>query len=44
MSVLVGKQAPKFQATAVRAAGSINSEFWLADYKDKYVVLFLLSS
>ena len=40
MSVLVGKQAPDFTATAVMADGSINSEFKLDDYRGKYVVLF----
>ncbi len=40
MSVLVGKQAPDFTATAVMADGSINSEFRLSDYKGKYIVLF----
>ncbi|HKI52316.1 MAG TPA: peroxiredoxin [Geothermobacteraceae bacterium] len=40
MSVLVGKQAPDFTATAVMADGSLNSEFKLADFKGKYVVLF----
>jgi len=40
MSVLVGKQAPDFTATAVMADGSINPDFKLADYRGKYVVLF----
>ena len=40
MSVLVGKQAPDFTATAVMADGSINTEFKLDDYRGKYVVLF----
>jgi peroxiredoxin (alkyl hydroperoxide reductase subunit C) len=40
MSVLVGKQAPEFQAAAVMADGSINAGFSLADYKGRYVVLF----
>lgn len=40
MSVLVGKQAPNFTATAVMADGSINPEFKLSDYQGKYVVLF----
>ncbi|PLX79395.1 MAG: peroxidase [Desulfuromonas sp.] len=40
MSVLVGKEAPKFKATAVMADGSINEEFSLEDFHDKYVVLF----
>ena len=40
MSVLVGKQAPDFTATAVLADGSMNDEFSLSDYKGKYIVLF----
>lgn len=40
MSVLVGKPAPVFSAAAVMADGSINTEFSLADYKGKYIVLF----
>ncbi len=40
MSVLVGKQAPVFTATAVMADGSINDNFSLSDYKGKYIVLF----
>ncbi len=40
MSVLVGKEAPDFTATAVMADGSINGEFRLSDYEGKYVVLF----
>ena len=40
MSVLVGKQAPDFAATAVMADGSINPDFKLSDYQDKYIVLF----
>ena len=40
MSVLVGKQAPGFEATAVMADGSINDNFSLADYQGKYIVLF----
>lgn len=40
MSVLVGKQAPEFKATAVMADGSMNDQFSLADYRGKYVVLF----
>ena len=40
MSVLVGKKAPEFTAAAVMADGSINSEFSLADYAGKYIVLF----
>jgi peroxiredoxin 2/4 len=40
MSVLVGKQAPDFTATAVLADGSLDSEFKLSNFKGKYVVLF----
>ncbi|TYO98282.1 peroxiredoxin (alkyl hydroperoxide reductase subunit C) [Geothermobacter ehrlichii] len=40
MSVLVGKQAPDFTATAVMPDGSLNSEFKLSDFRGKYVVLF----
>ncbi len=40
MSVLVGKQAPDFTATAVMADGSINENFSLADYTGNYIVLF----
>lgn len=40
MSVLVGKQAPEFKATAVLADGTLNPDFSLSDYKGKYVVLF----
>lgn len=40
MSVLVGKEAPNFNAPAVMADGTINDEFSLADYKDQYIVLF----
>jgi peroxiredoxin (alkyl hydroperoxide reductase subunit C) len=40
MSVLVGKKAPDFKATAIMADGSINADFSLSDFKDKYVVLF----
>ena len=40
MSVLVGKQAPDFTATAVMADGSMKDDFSLSDYKGKYVVLF----
>ena len=40
MSVLVGKNAPDFKASAVLADGSINDSFQLSDYKGKYVVLF----
>lgn len=40
MSVLVGKQAPDFTATAVLADGSFKADFCLADFRGKYVVLF----
>jgi peroxiredoxin (alkyl hydroperoxide reductase subunit C) len=41
MSVLVGKPAPDFTATAVMGDNSINGSFKLSDYKGKkYVVLF----
>jgi len=40
MSVLVGKQAPDFTATAVMADGSLKSDFRLSDYQGKHVVLF----
>ncbi|MCK5825670.1 MAG: peroxiredoxin [Desulfuromusa sp.] len=40
MSVLVGKQAPNFTASAVMADGSINDDFSLEDYKGKPIVLF----
>ena len=40
MSVLVGKDAPQFTATAVMPDGSINEEFSLSDYAGKEVVLF----
>ncbi len=40
MSVLVGKQAPNFSASAVMADGSINDDFNLGDYKGKHIVLF----
>jgi peroxiredoxin (alkyl hydroperoxide reductase subunit C) len=40
MSVLVGKQAPDFTATAVMADGSMKDDFSLSDYKGQYVVLF----
>ncbi len=40
MSVLVGKQAPKFSAPAVMADGSINNDFSLDDYQGKHIVLF----
>jgi len=40
MSVLVGKKAPEFTATAVMPDGSMNEKFSLSDYAGKYVVLF----
>jgi len=40
MSVLVGKQAPDFKATAVLADGTIKDDFKLSDFMGKYVVLF----
>ena len=40
MSVLVGKMAPDFTATAVMPDGSIKADFQLSDYKGQYVVLF----
>ena len=40
MSVLVGKHAPNFTATAVMPDGSIMNEFTLAHYRGQYVVLF----
>lgn len=40
MSVLVGKQAPDFTATAVMPDNSFNEEFKLSSYRGKYVVLF----
>lgn len=40
MSVLVGRQAPDFNAAAVMGDGSINENFKLSDYKGQYVVLF----
>jgi len=40
MSVLVGKDAPQFTATAVMPDGSINEAFSLSDYAGKEVVLF----
>ncbi len=39
MSVLVGKQAPTFSATAV-VNGDIKKDFKLEDYRGKYVMLF----
>ena len=40
MSVLVGKKAPNFNASAVMADGSINDDFSLEDYQGKPIVLF----
>ncbi len=40
MSVLVGKEAPGFTATAVMADGSFKDDFKLSDHRGKYVVLF----
>jgi peroxiredoxin (alkyl hydroperoxide reductase subunit C) len=40
MSVLVGKEAPDFTATAVMADGSFKDDFKLSDHRGKYVVLF----
>lgn len=41
MSVLVGKPAPDFTATAVMPDGNFKDNFKLSDYRDsKYVVLF----
>jgi peroxiredoxin (alkyl hydroperoxide reductase subunit C) len=40
MSVLVGKQAPDFTATAVLADGTLDSDFKLSNFKGKYIVLF----
>ncbi|HEX9794199.1 MAG TPA: peroxiredoxin [Planctomycetota bacterium] len=40
MSVLVGKPAPDFTATAVMPDGSFKSDFQLSDLQGKYVVLF----
>ncbi|MCZ7625648.1 MAG: peroxidase [Candidatus Methylomirabilota bacterium] len=40
MSVLVGKPAPVFTATAVMPDGSLKDNFMLSDYWGKYVVLF----
>ena len=39
MSVLVGKQAPDFTATAVEK-DKIIENFQLSDHKGKYIVLF----
>jgi len=40
MSVLVGKEAPNFTATAVMPDGTMNAEFSLEQFRGKYVVLF----
>ena len=40
MSVLVGKPAPDFTASAVMGDNSINDKFKLSDLRGKYVVLF----
>lgn len=40
MSVLVGKEAPDFTASAVMPDGSIDNEFKLSGLRGKYVVLF----
>lgn len=40
MSVLVTKQAPEFEASAVMPDGAIVDNFKLSDYKGKYVALF----
>ena len=40
MSVLVGKHAPDFTASAVLPDGSFKDDFKLSDFKGKYVVLF----
>ena len=40
MSVLVGKMAPDFTATAVMPDGSIKADFQLSEYRGQYVVLF----
>ena len=40
MSVLVGKHAPDFTASAVLPDGSFKDDFKLSDYKGQYVVLF----
>ena len=39
MSVLVGKQAPDFQAVAVKN-GSFDETFRLSDLKGRHIVLF----
>lgn len=40
MSVLVGKPAPDFEATAVMGDNSFKEDFKLSDFQGKYVVLF----
>ncbi len=40
MSVLVGRQAPDFEAAAVLPDGSIVEDFKLSDLRGKYTVLF----
>jgi len=40
MSVLVGKQAPDFTATAVLGDNSFKTDFKLSDFRGQYVVLF----
>ena len=40
MSVLVGKQAPDFTATAVMGDNSFKTDFKLSDFRGQYVVLF----
>ena len=40
MSTLVTKPAPDFTATAVMPDNSMKSDFKLADYRGKYVILF----
>ncbi len=40
MSVLVGKMAPKFSASAVVDGGKIVNNFTLEQFKGKYVILF----
>jgi len=40
MSVLVGKSAPDFEATAVMGDDSFKEDFRLSEYRGSYVVLF----
>ncbi|MEM9444892.1 MAG: peroxiredoxin [Verrucomicrobiota bacterium] len=40
MSVLVTKEAPDFNASAVMPDGTINDSFRLSDFRGKYVALF----